>query len=328
MTRAPYRVPPPTGEERVRWPDAFGTRFLVTVDVEEEFDWSRPLARENRSTSAMAALPEAHRRFADAGVGLACMVDHPVASDPASVAVLTRVLEDGRSAVAAQLHAWVTPPFAEELTPANSYPGNLPAELEGAKIDAITAALVHAFGQQPVAYRAGRYGIGPDTLRLLAARGYRADLSVRARYDYRADGGPDFTRVAPGAYRRGGMLEVPLTTVFTGRARSPGLYAAAGRVPHARGVLARTGLLSRVALTPEDMPIADALEAVRVAVGEGERLLVFSFHSPSLAPGHTPYVRDAADLAMFHDWWRRMLTHLAAVGVAPTTLDEVIAAAG
>ena len=50
---------------------------------EEEFDWSAPLDRRHRSTSAMRAFAPAHRRFAAAGVGLNCMVDYPVAVDPA-----------------------------------------------------------------------------------------------------------------------------------------------------------------------------------------------------------------------------------------------------
>jgi hypothetical protein len=55
--------------------------------------------------------------------------------------------------------------------------------------------------------------------------------------------------------------------------------------------------------------------------------LTLSFHSPSLVPGHTPYVRDSADLAAFHDWWDRVFAHLDRRGIAPTTLAEVIAAA-
>ncbi|HEU0067558.1 MAG TPA: polysaccharide deacetylase family protein [Sphingomonas sp.] len=315
-------------DERIVWPAAFGRRFIVFVDVEEEFDWSRPLAPENRGTRAMAAFAEGHRRFADEGVGLACMVDHPVATDPAAVAILRRVIDDGRSAIGTQLHPWVNPPFQEALTRANSYPGNLPAALEAAKIAELTAVLTDAFGRQPIAYRAGRYGIGPATLSTLAAQGYRLDSSMRARYDYSADGGPDFRDIGNDAFRRAALVALPLTTIYTGAARrwGPSLHALAGRLPHGRGMLARSGLLSRVALTPEDMPIADACEAVRVAVNEGERLLVFAFHSPSLAPGHTPYVRDTADLANFHDWWRRMFAQLARLGVASTTLDEVLAA--
>lgn len=313
----------------VRWPASFGTRFTVFCDVEEEFDWRAPLDRAERSTRAMAAFPDAHRRFADLGIGLACMVDHPIASDRASTDILSRVLEDGCSSIGTQLHPWVNPPHREAVTPANSYAGNLPRDLEAAKLDALTAAITAAFGRPPLAYRAGRYGIGPHTVPLLAERGYRLDSSVRAHYDYSADGGPDFTAVGSAAFRTGGLVELPLTTVFTGllRRRGAPLHRALGRVPHGRGLFARGGLLNRVALTPEDMPLDEALAAVEVAVGEGSRLLTFSFHSPSLAPGNTPYVRDAADLARFHAWWRAMADRLARLDVTYASLDAIIAAA-
>jgi hypothetical protein len=326
----PYRVPAPPASALVAWPESFGTRFIVFVDVEEEFDWRAPLDRAHRSTTAMRAFPDAHRRFADHGAPLACMVDHPIASDPASVDLLRRVVEDGRSEIGTQLHAWVNPPFDEAGGSASSYPGNLPEALEAAKLDRLTQAIETAFGRRPRAYRAGRYGIGPNTMRLLAERGYRVDSSVRARYDYRAGGGPDFRHLANDAYRVGSVLELPLTTVFTGRARSGGktLYDALGRVPKGRGAASRLGILSRVALTPEDMPIGAALEAVDATVGDGLRLLVFSFHSPSLAPGHTPYVRDADDLRRFWSWWSAMFARLERSGVRAASLHDVIGAAG
>jgi len=68
-------------------------------------------------------------------------------------------------------------------------------------------------------------------------------------------------------------------------------------------------------------------EAIAVAIGEGARLLNFSFHSPSLVPGNTPYVRDASDLARFWSWWDRVLAELDRRGVRSASLNEVIAAA-
>jgi hypothetical protein len=323
-----YRPPRPTDAQRVTWPEDFGTRFTVFVDVEEEFDWRAPLDPRNRSTTAMTAFPEAHQRFAERGVALACMVDHPIATDPVAVAILSRVVEDGRSEIGTQLHAWVNPPFEED--PATTYAGNLPLALEAAKLRSLTGAIATAFGSSPRVYRAGRYGIGPRSFALLAAHGYRIDSSVRPGYDYRVDGGPDFSTADAGAYRAGDIVELPLTTVFTGHARRGGgrLYRTLGHVPKGRGVFARAGLLSRIALTPEDMPIADALEAVAVAAGEGLRLFNLSFHSPSLAPGHTPYVRDAADLKLFHAWWTTMLDEFDRRGIGNASLDEIIVALG
>lgn len=325
-----YRLTVPTDDQIVRWPGDLGQRFIVFVDTEEEFDWAAPFSRSARATSAVAAIPEAHARFAAAGVPLAFMVDHPIVSDRAAVDILRRTLEDGQSSIGTQLHPWVNPPFDEAVTPVNSFPGKLPAALEAAKIDVLTAAITDAFGAAPRAYRAGRYGIGPHTIDLLADRGYRLDSSIRARYDYSTDGGPDFTAIDNHAFRTGGLIELPLTTVFTGHLRGQGasLYPLLGRIPHGRGLMARSGLLSRVALTPEQMPLRDVLEAVRVAVDDDVAVLSFSFHSPSLVPGHTPYVRDSADLAAFYRWWDAVFALLDRLGVRSIGLDALIAAAG
>lgn len=330
--RAPYAgYRPPAPDQWVHWPDAFGTRFTLFIDTEEEFDWSAPLSRRARAVTAISALPDAHRRFVAAGVPVTYMVDHPVATDARAVALIAEAVAQGGASVGTQLHPWVNPPFPDMPAPDRGFPGALPPSLEAAKLDVLTAAIERAFGARPLAYRAGRYGIGAATAVLLASRGYRLDSSMRSRYSYAAEGGPDFRDMGPHAFHLApGLVELPLTTPFTGRLRAHGvrLHHAAGRVPHGRGALARLGLVSRVALTPEGMPLREALEAVRVAVGEGVRVLNFAFHSPTLMPGHTPYTRDTADVAAFWRWWDGMLAELAQLGVRAASLDEVIAAAG
>ncbi len=324
-----FRPAPPAAADRVAWPDSFGTRFVVFVDTEEEFDWEQPLARDNRSVTAIAALPGAHVRFAAAGVPLALMVDHPVATDTSAIDLIGPLLGNG-TAIGTQLHPWVNPPFDEEPIPANSFAGNLPRALEEAKLVALTEAIEAAFGARPTAYRAGRYGLGPASFELLAKHGYRLDSSMRPGFDYAPDGGPDFSALDNHAFRAGGIVELPLTTVYTGAARGAGagLYRAAGAIPKGRGVLARLRLLQRIPLTPEDIPVREALQAIRVAVDDGVRVLSFAFHSPSLVPGHTPYVKNAADLARFWDWWDKVLTELDRLNVKPAGLDDMIVAAG
>lgn len=327
-----YRPDAPPAEAMIAWRPGFGQRFIVTVDTEEEFDWTRPFARTGHGTSAVAAIPAAHARFADRGVPLIYLIDYPIATDPRAVDILVAAIGDGSSIIGAQLHPWVNPPLVEELNNYNSFSGNLDKVIEQAKLEMLTAAITDRFGARPIVYRAGRYGIGPNTLELLGALGYRIDSSMRARYDYRAAGGPDFRAIGSGAFRTGpggALIELPLTTVFTGACRAGGaaLYEWLRRLPGGRTLAARCGLLSRVALSPEGMPAADALEAVRVAVGEGAALLNFSFHSPSLVPGHTPDVRDAADLARFHRWWDVVLDQLDRLGVRPATIGEVLEAA-
>jgi hypothetical protein len=316
----------------VEWPEGFGTRFTVFVDTEEEFDWGAPFSRDPGGTSHMAAMPAAHARFDSHGVPLTWLIDYPIATCRRSIEILRNLIADGRSAIGTQLHPWVSPPFDEEVCVRNSFAGNLPVLLEEQKLAVLTQTIAAAFGVRPLVYRAGRYGIGPNSLATLARLGYRADTSMRSGYDYSGQDGPDFSAIGNHAFRTGpaqSIVELPLTMVFTGALRRGGtrLYRQLGSVPHGRGAAARLGLLSRVALTPEDMPLDEALEAVRVAVGEGVRLLNFSFHSPSIEPGHTPYVRDAADLATFWRWWDAMFALLARLDVAPASLAEVLDAA-
>ena len=93
------------------------------------------------------------------------------------------------------------------------------------------------------------------------------------------------------------------------------------------GVLARSGLLQRIPLTPEGVSIAEAIAAIDRLLADGLDLLMFSFHSPTVEPGHTPYVRTERDLDDFYRWWDAILAHLAKRSVTPTGVDEVIAAA-
>lgn len=326
-----FRVPPPLAEDRIAWPADFGQRFIVFVDTEEEFDWTLPFSRDARSVEAIAALPTMHQRFAERGIAPCYLCDYPVAAERNSVEVLRSLIADGRSTVGAQLHPWVNPPHAEQPSAHLSFAGNLPPDLEAAKLDRLTIAITEAFGRAPLAFRAGRYGLGPRTLNLLAGAGYRVDTSMRARHDYSRQGGPDYTAIGPEAFQTGPagrLIEVPLTTLYTGalRRRGPLWHALAGRMPRGQGLMARTGLLSRVPLTPEGVSIAEACTAVKAGISEGLPLLSFSFHSPSLVPGNTPYVRDSGDLTRFHAWWTAIFDLLDRLNVRPISLGELIVA--
>ena len=323
------RPPPP--DRYLQLPDSFGRRFTIFVDTEEEFDWSKPHSRQERSTTAAESLPRIHRRLRNCGATPVYLIDHPIATDPACVATLRELQDNGECLVGTQLHTWVNPPFEEELNDHNSFVGNLPIELERAKLMRLTETIEAAFERRPTVYRAGRYGVGPNTAQLLRELGYSVDVSVRALFDYSADGGPDFSAIRPLPYWviEGELLEIPLSAAFLGALRSQGasLYSPASAMPLVASALARSGLLSRVALTPEGMPLHEVIEAVDRLLDADVRLFSISFHSPSVEPGHTPYVRTEADLDRFYAWWDGVFDHFARRGIEPAALDDVMAAA-
>jgi len=321
----------PRADGFVRFAPEFGQRFLVTVDAEEEFDWNQPLRAEGHTLQSVSRLIRFQQFCEGHGVVPVYLVDFPVATSPLAVDLLRDAVAGGRAEVGVQLHPWVSPPFGEEVGEFNSYAGNLPADLERAKFAKLRATIEDAFGASPLIYRAGRYGVGPNTSAILRDHGIAIDTSVRARFDYSSTGGRNFRDLPVRPWwidRPGGLMELPLTTVYWGALARAGawLYPRLWRVPKLRGALAHLGLLERIPLTPEGVNELEARRGIRAAAREGLPVLVFSFHSPSLQPGHTPYVRTEDELDDFYSWWRAAFALLDRMGIRPTTVAEIMAA--
>lgn len=320
----------PAQPELVRFAAGSGQRFLITVDTEEEFDWGAPFKREGHSIDTIPQIRTFQQFCESHGVVPIYLIDYPIVMSPAISEVLGEAVAAGRAEVGIQLHPWVNPPFLEEVNQHNSYAGNLPPSLEQEKFRCLRDAIEERFGRAPLIYRAGRYGTGQHTATMLSEAGVAIDTSVRSLFDYSASGGPNYRDHPLSPYwidRPAGLMELPLTTLFCGSLRGlgPALYPRFWRSPRLRGALARTGLLERIPLTPEGVPAQSALRGIDQAVNQGLPLLVFSFHSPSLAPGYTPYVRTAGDLDAFYEWWRLAFERLAHHGVKPSSVADVMA---
>ena len=287
-------------------------QLLVVVDTEEEFDWNLPFDRSARATDTIPAQDRAHAIYDRYGVVPTYVMDHPVASSPTAVRYLRGLVDAGRADIGTHCHPWVTPPHDEAVNARNSYHGNLPPALEAAKIRASTEAVAQAFGRAPRIFKAGRYGLGPRTFDTLIELGYTVDCSVVPHTNYAPQDGPDFRGLPQvpfftDATRR--LLEVPLTVGYAGLigglvaggagARDAFFDAPLSRQLRLPGVLSRLGLLERARLSPEGFDAATQCRLLRAMVQQGGRVFSLSYHSPSLAPGHTPYVRDEAGLRAF-----------------------------
>ena len=308
----------------------FGTRFIVTVDTEEGFDWDQPLSRVDHTLTAIPALRDGQQFFEKAGVVPLYFTDYPVVQSDEALDILLPAVQAGTAEIGSHLHPWVTPPFSESVNSHNSYAGTLPQDQEAAKIKTITDAIIARFGTHPKAYRAGRYGIGGNTAQLLAQLGYRCDSSIRPLFDYRKDGGPDFRRARNTPYwmeEADSLIELPLSVSYVGWAGRAQKIKIAHFLEHneaLRPFAARARLLNRIPLTPEGIPAAMACRAIDNLVAEGAQILVMSFHSPSLAVGHTPYVQNDRDLTQFYAWFATVFDHCAKRGIAPASLAQIL----
>jgi len=300
----------PEDFQPVEVPATSAPQLFIIVDTEEEFDWSAPFSRDNVGVTAIQEVGRLQRTVAPYALRPTYVVDYPVAATSSSAETLGALAQAGECRIGAHLHPWVTPPFDEPLVPEMSFGCNLGQPIERAKIQELTDTIAGRLNVQPRVFKAGRYGLGASTLGILESLGYDVDASVIPHMDFRTESGPSFLGFRPkpsvfGNARR--MLELPCTTGFVGAARGLGeaLHGIASSAPleplRAVGILARAGLLNRVMLSPEGNTLDEMKALTRALHADGLRTFALTFHSPSLKPGCTRYVKTTADRDAFLD---------------------------
>jgi hypothetical protein len=290
--------------------------LVVSIDTEED-NWNR--SRDNVTLANIRELRPLAALFGRLGVRPTYFTTHQVAVDAAAADVLREVSEGGSAEIGAHLHPWNTPPLTEAFVPRNSMVKNLPAELQLAKLERLTVALQDAFDLPPTGFRAGRYGLGRETVGALLRCGYQVDSSVSPFIDLRTtDDGPTFVGAPMGAYRLapdrdvrepaldGPLVEIPLSYGFN---RGPFTFwdpvrrlleGAPFRWFRLAGIAARTGLLTRLVLSPELASVSEMLTLSRRLLEQGVRHLHVTLHSPTLKAGLSPFAATAADVARLY----------------------------
>jgi hypothetical protein len=321
----------------IDWPATQPPMIVVVVDTEAEFDWARQRPRRAMGVSSVKSQLQAQRIFERYEVRPTYVLDYPVSSTPEAYEIIRDFHRSGVCEIGAHLQPWDNPPFLEAKTDENSYPGNLPFELEREKLAQLSRTIHQNVGVWPRIYKAGRYGVGRSTARILAELGYEIDLSVVPGEDLTRKFGPDFSHCGVRPYWFGkapALLEIPSSIGYTGLLAHTGSLAYALtmnerlKALHVPGILARLHLIERISLTPEGVSFDEQRRLTRALLRGGQRVFNFTYHSPSLAPGNTPYVRSDADLRAFLHRIEQYLEFFSGeVGGRPATPFEVKALA-
>jgi hypothetical protein len=307
--------------------------FVVTVDTEEEWDWSSGYPTGPTRTANIRELP----RFQDAcersGAAVTYFVNHAVFAHPDSRAAVLDLAKRPRVEIGMHIHPWNTPPLqpAERVPERDSFLHNLPPELALAKLDAVYATFAEC-GLRPVSFRGGRYSTSPLIQGWLRERGFVADASVLPYSSWADDGAPDYRGRGPRPVRLPGdppLWELPLSYGYT---RRPfGLWRrvlAAGEGPlrplRLVGILSRLGVVEKSWLNFEN-PLGGRMDLlIRALRRMNAPYLCFTLHSSSLLPGGSPYAPDAAAVDRLFRTLTDTLPRLAAdKGLVPATVAEI-----
>jgi len=143
---------------------------------------------------------------------------------------------------------------------------------------------------------------------------YEVDCSTTPGFDYRGDGGPNFADASLDCFWCGPdekILGIPTTGALVGfwQAYANAVYrfCSTGWRPRLRlpAILSRLNAIDRLRLSPEGFGWQEHRKLTHFLLDRGVKTFTFSFHSPSLVPGHTAYVRNENDRARFLDSFRR-----------------------
>jgi len=312
-------------------------RFFITIDTEED-DWG-----EYRSSGfSLKAIQELHRVqdiFNAYGAVPTYLITYPVVNDPASNAFFLEQLANQRCEIGAHCHPWNTPPFCEELNERNSMLCNLPYATVKAKIATLKEAISKSFNIVPLCFRAGRWGFGPEVAAAIYELGFRVDTSVCPYVDWSLVNGPDYRAAPTCTYRfrpneilsavpNGPLLEVPATIGFLQRderfCRRATAARGLARWLHIRGLLDKARIVNLRWLSPELSSARDMVALAKRTLWRGCTHLNLSFHSTTLVPGRTPFVRTARDLDIFLRSVEAVIKYAAAEGLVFGGLSHLL----
>ena len=308
--------------------------LLVGIDTEGDNQWDAA-ARAHQRFENIYALPRLHALFARHRVRPTYVITYPVATDPASAAVLRDLQAGGDCEIGAHHHAWETPPCSAEDVRRHPYAANLPLRQFEDQLERLTGAIEAAVGRRPVSYRSGRFGFSAAHVAGLERLGYRVESSVAPLFYEAHKNGPDFVEAplrpyflaydnatAPGT---SDLLEVPCSAALHRRLprRLQYLYARAPKPYTTKRILRKLGLARMRWLRPSYSSLEDMNSLARDLAEAGEPVLNLLFHSSEAIVGGSPYNRTDAELAAFCDRLERFFEYaIGTLRAEPATFIE------
>lgn len=292
------------------------SKLTVVIHAEEEFDWGGGFFRSNNNITHGAELTAFVDQILATGVRVVLAMDYAFVNSEQGTKVIEHFKQPQYKNVefASHLHPWVNPPFEEPTIDGDqiedffSFPGNLSANIEEAKLTSLTTLIEQKTGKRPTTYLAGRYGTGANTYQILKKLGYKLDVSISAFADFSSYYGPDFSNYTNSEKSIDGIRCIPHTSGYISYCNGVANYLNRDSQNLANfnnsfigKVLLKLLGVKRVRLSPEGHSYKEMSKLLKSLNEIGVENFIFSFHSPSVKVGLTPYINNKKKLEIFRN---------------------------
>lgn len=284
--------------------------FILTVDVEEEWDWSEGFPVSSFSVNNTRKIPEFQNFCSKLGIRPTYFIDYVVISDKKSSELFNDINKDAACEMGAHIHSWCNPPIEEKISYRNSYIVNLPLDLLKRKIINLTNRFEEKFNKRPISFRSGRWSMNGKILKMIADLGYRVDSCV---FPFYADSTfsyhyaptypywPDYNDINKKGSQRD-IFEIPVTSGFNHKSfnlcNKIFQFLSSKQIARFRiiGMLYRFKMLEKIQLSPELHGFSEMKSLIKASLKRGDRVLNMFLHSSSLIPRGSPYASTESDI--------------------------------
>lgn len=280
-------------------PEEYRPRLLVTVDTEEQFDWSE-FGEVDFDVNEVDGVDRFQTLCAKHGARPLYFLTWPILKDKSAGRFFRKLSGGGGADCGLHLHQWATPP-GEYKGERYSFQCNLPRDAHRKKLSSLATAFEDLFGKKADAHRAGRYGVVLEDYELLAEIGIEYDFSPSAGFDFSGAGGPDFSLMSNQPFRiEGEHGRVFVTPVSGARAiKRTQLFVkrkntAPGFASFRRDMLKPYTIPLR--LSPEGAHLSDLKSLTKTLIREQTPVITFTLHSTSLTAGGNVYAPSKDDV--------------------------------
>ncbi len=315
---------------------------VLTIDTEPDDAWTNHLNPSVANVQELLRLQTLLDRYEAKAT---CLVTYRVIENRQAVDVLRRLVEESGAEIGAHLHPWETPPFMKSGLDVkyDTYPHELPLEVFEKKLSCLTEAIARHFSP-PTSYRAGRWGLAAEHLRVLERLGYKVDTSVvplvdwgetmglphsengRGGIDYRLAPRhpyhPDYVNVTKEGHAR--LVEMPVSVAFNRRV-SEFVRRRYGELPHiVHRLFRKSGVFRPIWALPAEQREPELLRMIDLLVLEGAGLINIALHSSELMLDGSPKSRTGARV---DEIFRRIEAILAALACEDRTVFATLSSA-
>ncbi len=241
-----------------------------------------------------------------------------------SVALLRTLAKE--SDLGTHLHAELAEPGAYVPDETAAFQRDCSEDEERAKLTTLTDSFKSTFDRKPTCFRAGRFGVGKNSVPILESLGYEVESSVTPHMEWASAGAPglDFRGAPtqpyhpdpnePGRPGSSRMWEVPVTIRPSVLARVP----IVGKLAEPRWLRPTRGTEESIVLVAKE-----ELAAALAAAPERPAILCAMFHNVEIVPGKSPYAKNESEARAILSRLSALLSFCEREGVSVVGLSDL-----